>query len=68
MLLNHKEQYEVFGTELQSSSLFGVGMLIPKRFTYDFCFPVFELCFGTMPQTCMASAGKTSHILSHSTR
>jgi len=48
MLLYHKEQYEVFGTELQSSSLCRMGMLIPKRFTYDFCFPVFEQCFGTM--------------------
>ena len=68
MCSNHKEQYKVFGTELQSSSLCGMGMLIPKRFPYDFCFRVFELCFSSMPQTCMSSCGTTSRILNLGTR
>jgi hypothetical protein len=67
MRLNHKEQNKVFGTELQSSSLCGMRMLIPKRFTYDF-FSLYLNCISTMPQTCMATVGTTSRILNLGTR
>lgn len=66
--LGHKEQYKAGGTELQSSLLCGVVMLIAIRFACNFYFPIFEVCFCTMQQTCIVSAGKTSCILNLGTR
>lgn len=66
--LNHKEQCKTVGTEMRISLLCGVGMLILKSCTCNFCSPVRVLCFSTMPRRCMISVVKTSWILNLGTR